>query len=129
MAASRRRFLGGYMPDSSAPQRPTYTSEAIRSDVDSVVMLGHPHFDNLMTVVIALGAEIWSDRQRLRIVERLLEQHGRVSREMIEQYVPSPEERKTWESEREAMVRRVYDVMSRDTSKSAPFDSERPAKE
>ena len=113
------------MPDLAPTQRPTYTTEHIKSDADSAVFLGNPHLDNLMTVVIALGAEIWSDRQRLRIVERLLEQHGHVSREMIEQYVPSPQERKLWESERESMVRRVYDVMARDTSKAAPFATER----
>jgi hypothetical protein len=117
------------MPDQKPTQRPTYTTTPIKSDSDSAVFLGNPHLDNLMTVVIALGAEIWSDRQRLRIVERLLEQHGRVSHEMIEQYVPSPEERKLWQSEREAMVRRVYDVMARDTSKAAPFATERASKE
>lgn len=113
------------MADPKPPSRPTFTAEPIRSDTDSAVFLGNPHLDNLMTVVIALGAEIWSDRQRLRIVERLMEQHGRVSRDMIEQYVPSPEERKQWESERDAMVRRVYDVMSRDTASAAPFAKER----
>lgn len=113
------------MADPKPGARPTYTVEPIRSDTHSAVFLGNPHLDNLMTVVIALGAEIWSDRQRLRIVERLMEQHGRVTSDMVEQYVPSPDERKRWESERDAMVRRVYDVLSRDTSTSAPFAEER----
>jgi hypothetical protein len=70
------------MADPKPPSRPTYTAEPIRSDTGSAVFLGNPHLDNLTTVVIALGAEIWSDRQRLRIVERVIEQHGRVSRDV-----------------------------------------------
>ena len=72
------------MADAKQPARPTYTAEPIKSDTDAAVFLGNPHLDNLMTVVIALGAEIWSDRQRLRIMERLLETKGRVTQEMIE---------------------------------------------
>jgi hypothetical protein len=113
------------MADAKPAARPTYAADFIRSDTDGAVFLGNPHIDNLMTVVIALGAEIWSDRQRMRIVERLLETQGKVTREMIEQYVPSAAERTVWESEREQMVKRVYDVLSRDTSSPAPFASER----
>ena len=46
-----------------------------------------------MTVVIALGAEIWSDRQRLRIVEKLMASKGKVTPEMVEQYMPTEEEK------------------------------------
>lgn len=113
------------MAQDSSTQRPTYTAPAIRSDTDSAVFLGNPHIDNLMTVVIAIGAEIWADRQRLRIVERLLETTGKVTREAVEQYVPSAEERRLWDAERDAMVRRVYAVLSRDTSAARPFAEER----
>jgi len=109
--------------ENSGRSRPTYTAEPLRADTDSAVFMGNAHIDNLMTVVIAIGAEIWTDRQRLRIVERLLETTGKVTRETIEQYIPSEEERRLWESE--AMVRRVYAVLSRDTSGAKPFASER----
>ena len=37
----------------------------IPADTGSAIFLDNPHLDNLMTVVIALGAEIWADRQRI----------------------------------------------------------------
>ena len=99
-------------------------SDYIKTDTDSAVFLGNPHIDNLMSVVIALGGEIWADRQRMRIVEKLLETEGKVTNEMIEAYVPSDEETAAWEADREAMVERVYAVLSRDTSQARPFNEE-----
>lgn len=113
------------MADRTEATRATYAAPPIKADTDSAVFLGNPHLDNLMTVVIALGAEIWSDRQRLRVIEQLLEARGKVTRELIEQYVPSDVERKRWQDEREAMVKRVFDVLSRDTSAAKPFSEER----
>lgn len=106
-------------------KRETYASDFIKGDTDQAVFLGNPHIDNLMTVVIALGAEIWSDRQRLRIVENLMATKGKVTSEMVEQYMPSEEEKAGWQKEREAMVKRVYSVLSRDTSGARPFGEER----
>ncbi len=97
----------------------------IPADTDSAVFLGNPHIDNLMTVVIALGAEIWADRQRMKVVERLLETEGKATAEMIEAYTPTDAEKKAWENERMAMVERVYSVLSRDTSNARPFGEER----
>ena len=113
------------MAETKKTDRPTYASDFIKGDTDQAVFLGNPHIDNLMTVVIALGAEIWSDRQRLRIVEKLMASKGKVTPEMVEQYVPSEEEKAAWQSEREAMVKRVYAVLSRDTSGARPFGEER----
>ena len=97
----------------------------IPADTDSAVFLGNPHIDNLMSVVIALGAEIWADRQRMKVVERLLETEGKATTEMIEAYVPTAAEKEAWETERMAMVERVYNVLSRDTSSARPFGEER----
>jgi hypothetical protein len=105
--------------------RPTYAADFIKGDTDSAVFLGNPHIDNLMTIVIALGSEIWADRQRVKIIEKLLATKGKVTPEMIEQYMPTEEEKAAWQAEREAMVKRVYAVLSRDTSKARPFGEER----
>ena len=113
------------MAETKKTERQTYASDFIKGDTDQAVFLGNPHIDNLMTVVIALGAEIWSDRQRLRIVEKLMAAKGKVTPEMVEQYVPSEEEKASWQNEREAMVKRVYAVLSRDTSGARPFGEER----
>ena len=40
-----------------------------------------------MEMVIALGAEIWSGQQRVKIIEKRLATEGKVTPEMIEQYV------------------------------------------
>ena len=103
----------------------TRAAPFIPADTDSAVFLGKPHIDNLLSVVIALGSEIWADRQRMRVVERLLETEGKVTSGMIEAYVPSDAEKKAWEAERLAMVERVYSVLSRDTSNARPFGEER----
>jgi len=113
------------MADSNKPVRKTYASDYIKSDTDSAVFLGNAHIDNLMTVVIALGTEIWTDRQRVRIIEKLLASNGKVTAQMIEKYMPTEEEKAEWQSEREAMVKRVYSVLGRDTSNPPPFGEER----
>ena len=101
-------------------------SDFIKGDWDNMVMLGHPMIDSLMQVVIALGAEIWSGQKRVKIIEQLLATEGKVTPEMIEQYLPSEDEETQWAAERKAMVERVYSVMSRNTSSAAPFTSPPP---
>lgn len=101
-------------------------SDYIKGDSDNMVMLGHPMIDSLMQIVIALGAEMWSGQKRVKIIERLLATEGKVTPEMIEQYVPSEEEEAEWAAERKAMVARVYGFMSRNTATAAPFTSPPP---
>ena len=105
--------------------RQTYATDFIKSDIDSAVFTGNAHIDNLMSVVIALGAEIWSGQQRTRIIESLLETKGKVTKKMVEDYVPTAAETAQWQAEREAMVKRVYAVLARDTSQAQPFAAER----
>ncbi len=97
----------------------------IPADTDAAIFLGNPHIDNLMSVVIALGAEIWADRQRIKVIERLMETEGMATAEMVESYVPTDAEKDAWEAERMEMVERVYSVLSRDTSNARPFGEER----
>lgn len=106
--------------------RRTYAAAATPADTDQAVFLGNAHLDNLLTVVIALGAEIWESRQRMLIMERLLETHGKVTEELIEQYVPSDAEIEIWEAKKAAMTERVYSVLARDTSGDKPFNSPFP---
>lgn len=106
--------------------RPTYGTAAIKAETGGAVFLGNAHIDNLITIVIALGAEIWESKQRMLIMERLLEKHGRVTEEMIEQYVATDEEVELWEAKKAAMTERVYSVLARDTSTAKPFNSPFP---
>ena len=101
-------------------------TDFIKGDSDDVVLLGHPMLDSMMQMIIALGAEVWSGQQRARITEKLLATHGKVTTEMIEQYVPTPEDLAKWNAERKAMAHRVYSVMARNDAAAAPVDSPHP---
>jgi hypothetical protein len=84
--------------------RPTYATPAFKSDTDQQVWLGNPHVDNLMTMMIALSAEVWAGRQRTLIMEKLLAGKGVLAKEAVESYTPSKEEFAAWEAERQAMA-------------------------
>jgi hypothetical protein len=91
----------------------------IPSYQDREVFLGNPMIDNLVKIVIELGAETWTTRRRLRIVEQLLDKGGVVTRESIETHVVPADEQALLEQERAAFVRRIYGVLARDTGKHA----------
>ena len=96
-------------------KRPTYAADFIKSDTDQAVFLGNPLLDNMMTSMIALGAEVWSNRRRMRVVEKLLEEHGSVTNEMIEAYMPSEEEQAAELAERDAFIERAFGSLARET--------------
>ena len=83
--------------------RPTYTTDAIPSDVKNSLFLGNPALDNLMSCVIAMGAEVWATKRRLHVMQAVMSKHG-ITPEMIEKYVPTAEEAKAWEADRDRFV-------------------------
>ena len=92
--------------------RPTYASDFIKSDIEEVVFLGDPILDNLLTTVMALTAELWADRRRNLVIQRLLADRG-ITSEMIETYMPTEEEEAAWEAERDRYVDAVMSPMLR----------------
>ncbi len=105
------------MPAPNAvPNHVTYATDYIKADADQQVWLGSPHLDNLVTVAIALGGEVWATRQRQAIAEKLAEKGIPATTANIEAYRPTPEEEKTWEHQREEMALRVYGVLARATT-------------
>jgi hypothetical protein len=84
-------------------ERPTYTSDFIVGDMEKVVFLGNPILDNLVSMVLAINAETWANRRRTMVLERLLADKG-VTKEMIEGYVPTPEEEAEWKAERDRFI-------------------------
>ena len=98
------------MADSSLRAKlETYTTEYIKADYDRAVFHGDPMIDSLFTALTALGSQVWTVQRRMRIVEILLEKNGTVSREMIEQYVPTAEEAAQLKAERDEFVAEMYD--------------------
>ena len=106
----------------SKTDRPTFTVEHIKSDVDEAVFLGNPLLDNMLSCMIAMGAEIWSTKRRMKVMESLLAEKG-VNSEMMEAYVPTETQITEWNSERDALVKRMYGYLERDGSK--PLTTER----
>lgn len=64
--------------------------------------------DNLMNITLELGAAIWVVKDRLRVVEELLEQRGVVTQEMIEVYRPDPSRERDLRARRDAFIDKVY---------------------
>jgi hypothetical protein len=83
--------------------RQTYTVEAIPSDIANSVFLGNPALDNVMHCIIAMNAEMWATKRRMKVLESLLAQKG-ITQEMIEGFVPSAEQTAEWEKERDRFI-------------------------
>jgi len=100
----------------------THTTDFFKSDTDRSVLLSDLMTDNIVTAIINLGAEQWTTRRRLMVIEQLLTEHGSVTTEMIETYMPSPEVTAAWEQERNDFIARIYDVLAR--RGDVPVDAE-----
>lgn len=93
-------------------QKIAFTDRLDRPDVEPH-FLPHPVMDQLVDVVLALGAELWVERDRRRIAEKLLAEKGLLSPSAIEAYRETPEERAERAKERDAYVRRLYGAFNR----------------
>lgn len=80
----------------------------------------NPAIDNLMAVTLELGSEVWVLRERLRVMEQLLSQHGKVTTDMIEAHQPTADELARSKADRDAFVNRVYAAFARTTVKATP---------
>ena len=67
--------------------------------------------DQLFGVVTALAAELWSARERIDTLERLLEQARALPAGAIERYEPDPDVTAARQTEREAFIQRVFQVL------------------
>ena len=84
-------------------KRPTYATDAIPSDVRNGLFLGNAALDNVVSCVIAMGAELWSTKRRLLVMQAVMAKKG-ITSEMIEKYVPTEAEKAAWESDRDRFV-------------------------
>ncbi|MCY4164867.1 MAG: hypothetical protein OXF03_01770, partial [Gammaproteobacteria bacterium] len=87
---------------------PGYTADFIKSDTDRATFMADPALDHLMTALVSISTEIWAQGRRMKIVERLLEDHGKVTRDLIESYKPSAEEEQAWRKERDQFIERTF---------------------
>ncbi len=107
-----------------ATKRPTYAAEATPSDVTSGAFLGNPVLDNVVSCMIAMSAEMWSTKRRLKVLEAVLAKSG-ISPDKIEKYVPTAQEAAEWEKERDRYIDLVMSPLANQgyRSFSSDFDN------
>ena len=67
-----------------------------------------PMIDKLLEIVLLMGGEIWSARDRQMIMEHLLATNGHVTPDLIETFKPDEEFESRSEELRNEFVRRVF---------------------
>lgn len=85
------------------------SAEHTRAAESSSNFMAHPMLDRLLDITVALGAELWAERERRITLERLLEARGLLSSSDIEQYLPDEDERAARRGQRDEFVRRIFD--------------------
>ncbi len=97
-----------------APESPFTSAEDnfIFADSDNISLFPEQVVDNLMHVVVALGAEMWTMRRRMMTMEKVLEKAG-VSSADIERYQPSDEDLAAWAQERDIFIKRTFGALER----------------
>jgi hypothetical protein len=83
--------------------RPTFTADAIPSDINDAVFLGNPVLDSLVSSMIAMGSELWETKRRLKVMQAVMDKNG-ITKDMIEQYMPTDEENAEWEADRDRFI-------------------------
>ena len=102
-------------------KRPTHTVDFVPGDTLGAVFLGNPILDNMMHTVLALGAELWAAKRRIKVIESLLAAKKDVTPSTIEAYIPSAEQLAEWTAERDLMIKMTYGKFaSGGTPASAP---------
>ena len=93
--------------------RETYAAPFVEADYDAAVFTAAeavaPTVDAIFTSMMALGANVWAIQRRMKIMEILMEKNGKVTREMLEKYQPTAEEKEMLQKERNAFVAEMYD--------------------
>ena len=70
--------------------------------------------DILLGIVVSLGNEVYALRDRLRIIEKMLEAKGTISRADVEAYKPTPEEEEEIRKDNDAFIARLFRVFEGD---------------
>jgi hypothetical protein len=77
-------------------------------DRDNPVYFESPVIDNLFNITLELGAALWVVKDRLRVVEELLDQKGILTTEQIERYRTPPEREREVRAKRDQFIERIY---------------------
>lgn len=103
--APGRAASATYAP-AAAPAPPAVS---VRSeDVGHPTYFENPVIDNLLNITLELGAALWVVKDRLRVVENILQTKGIVLNDEIEQYRTPPEQERDLRARRDAFIERIY---------------------
>jgi hypothetical protein len=69
--------------------------------------------ENLVQIVLEMGAQIWINRDRMAVIEKLLAEKGVVTLEMIENYQHSPAEQAERAKARDAFAAQLFGAFAR----------------
>jgi hypothetical protein len=78
--------------------------------------------DRLLEIVMLLGGEVWTLRDRAMVTEQLLATHGRVTPDLIETYRPDPALKEALRQERLQFIRRVFGCLYPDGAQHGQGD-------
>lgn len=67
-----------------------------------------PMIDKLLEIVLILGGEMWTMRDRQAVMEHLLATHGRVTPDLIETFKPDQSFEERSEAQRLQFIQRIY---------------------
>jgi hypothetical protein len=94
---------GGAMPGA------TITNLRVEvDDRENPVYFDSPVIDNLFNISLELGAAIWVVKDRVRVLEELLEQKGVLTVEQMERYRTPPEREKEVRAKRDSFIEKIY---------------------
>lgn len=93
-------------------ERKSASDGFIPADAENITLFPQQVIDNLMHAMIALGAEMWTMRRRMYVLEKVLEKAG-VSSTDVELYKPTAEEQAAWQAERDVFIKRTFAAMTR----------------
>ena len=105
----------------SKTDRPTYATEAIPSDVTAGEFLGNPVLDNLVSCMIAMSAEMWATKRRMKVLEAVLTKAG-IGADKVEKYVPTEQQAAQWLADRDRYIELVMGPLANQGYK--PFSSD-----
>jgi hypothetical protein len=98
--------------------RKSVAGEAIKAHTDRAVFVADPIVDNLVTVVLELGAQLWTDRKRLRTLEAVLVQNG-LAPDAVETFVFPVDQDEAWRKERDDFIQTTFGALRRPVDPAA----------
>lgn len=90
-----------------------FATSYIKGDWGKTRFIADQNVDNLMSVVVNLGTELWAVRRRQMAMEALLDKGRVVTAQALETYEPTEAERAAWAAERDDTIERIYSVLNR----------------